>query len=48
MAASLKSAEDGITDAGVWTDDSVVTWLPPVIDRIDKSNPRVEIEVTEA
>ncbi len=48
MGAWLKAYEDGITDAGVWRDDSVVTWLPPSIDNIDPKNPRVEIEVTPA
>ncbi len=45
LASSLKSYEDGITDAGLWVDDCGVTWLPVVI-AIDKTDPRLEIEVT--
>jgi crossover junction endodeoxyribonuclease RusA len=48
MAGWLKAYEDGITDAGAWSDDSVVTWLPPSIDGIDPKNPRVEIEVVQS
>ncbi len=47
MGAWLKAYEDGITDAGVWRDDCVVTWLPPSIVGLDPKNPRVEIEVLE-
>ena len=28
LLASLKAAFDGLTDAGVWTDDSEATYLP--------------------
>jgi Holliday junction resolvase RusA-like endonuclease len=29
--AWLKHSIDGLTDAAIWTDDSVVTWQPPTI-----------------
>lgn len=44
LTASLKAAMDGLTDAGVWLDDSGVTPLPPVI-AYDAADPRVEIVV---
>lgn len=43
-AASLKAHEDGLTDAGVWQDDSGVVHEPPEI-LFDKSNPRLEITI---
>ncbi len=46
LIGSLKAAIDGFTDAGLWFDDSAVTWLVPEV-FIDKLNPRVEIEVLE-
>jgi Holliday junction resolvase RusA-like endonuclease len=46
LIGSMKSAMDGFTDAGVWTDDSVAKPLPPVV-AIDKGNPRVEVVITE-
>lgn len=45
-AASMKAAMDGISDAGLWVNDSVVTPLPPVFG-IDPKNPRVEVLVVE-
>jgi len=44
LTASLKAAMDGLTDAGVWLDDSGVKPLPPVI-AYDAADPRVEIVV---
>lgn len=43
--ASMKSAMDGFTDAGVWGDDSGVTFLPIAFE-VDRASPRVEVEVT--
>lgn len=43
--ASLKSAFDGIADAGLLADDSGLTHLPLTIQK-DKANPRVEITIT--
>lgn len=43
--ASMKASLDGLTDAGLWTDDSVVTLLPPVL-AVDRVRPRVEVVVT--
>lgn len=40
----LKAYMDGLTDAGIWVDDSVVTHLPPVME-LDPTNPRVEIQI---
>ena len=45
--ASLKAAFDGFTDAGIWTDDRDVTFLP-VRQAKDASNPRVEITIAES
>lgn len=45
--ASLKAAFDGLTDAGVWTDDRAATFMP-IEFGVDKSNPRVEVEIQEA
>jgi Holliday junction resolvase RusA-like endonuclease len=42
--ASTKAYEDGLTDAGVWLDDSGVTWLPVELLH-DPKNPRLEIEI---
>ena len=47
LIASLKSGFDGLTDAGIWTDDHLITHLPPVM-AVDKTNPRIEIVVTES
>lgn len=44
--ASLKSAFDGLRDAGVILDDSGITHLP-VRFEVDKANPRVEIQIEE-
>lgn len=45
IIACLKTAIDGLTDAGVFTDDRDLTYLP--VERFkDKANPRVEIEIT--
>jgi len=44
LLASLKSAFDGLTDAGVIDDDSGLTHLPVIVE-YDKANPRVEITV---
>lgn len=41
---SLKAAEDGITDAGVWDNDKGVRW-EPIKFAVDKNNPRVTITV---
>ena len=45
--ASMKSAFDGIADAGWVADDADMTHLPVRIGK-DKNNPRVEIVVTDA
>lgn len=45
LLASMKSAFDGLVDAGVFTDDSGLTHLP-VVQGKDKSKPRVEIHIT--
>jgi len=44
--ASMKAAFDGLTDAGVWIDDKVVSHLPSTL-AVDKNSPRVEVIVTE-
>ena len=44
LIASMKSAMDGLTDAGVWSDDRDVTILSPIRGK-DKDNPRIIIEV---
>ena len=44
ILASLKSAFDGMVDAGILTDDKDVTHLP-VVREYDNVNPRVEIIV---
>lgn len=44
LLASLKSAFDGLVDAGVLVDDAGLTHLPVVME-IDRERPRVEIEV---
>jgi len=44
ILASLKSAFDGLVDAGVLADDRDVTY-PPVVREHDKENPRVELTV---
>lgn len=44
VIAWLKPYFDGIADAGVVTNDRVITYLPVVIEK-DKENPRVEIEI---
>lgn len=46
LLASLKSAFDGIADAGLVRNDSDITHLPVVID-VDRNEPRVELHVTE-
>ena len=45
MLASLKSAFDGLADAGLVADDSDFTHLPVVV-CVDRVHPRVELEVT--
>lgn len=45
LSASLKAHEDGLTDAGMWLDDSGVTHLPPEI-HVDPDRPRLEIEIS--
>jgi crossover junction endodeoxyribonuclease RusA len=47
LLASLKSAFDGLADAGLIADDSGLTHLPVMV-MVDKANPRVELHVTEA
>ncbi len=44
LLASMKSAFDGIADAGWVGDDSQLTYMPVQIDK-DASNPRVEIDI---
>lgn len=44
LLASMKSAFDGLVDAGVFTDDSGLIHLP-VQKSIDKESPRVEITI---
>lgn len=44
LIASMKSAIDGITDSGVWTDDREVTILSPIRGK-DATNPRIIIEI---
>ena len=44
--AALKSAIDGLQDAGIVVDDSGITLLPAVL-KADKENPRVVIHVTK-
>lgn len=44
LLSSMKSAFDGLVDAGVFSDDSGLTHLP-VVQEIDKDNPRVEIHI---
>lgn len=46
LISSVKAAFDGLTDAGVWSDDRDLTHLPPVT-KHDPKNPRLEIEVNE-
>lgn len=46
MLASLKSAIDGLTDAGLLADDKGVRFLPCVMG-YDKADPRVELVVTK-
>lgn len=43
--ASMKASLDGLTDAGLWVDDSRVTMLPPVLG-CDPLRPRVEVVVS--
>ena len=46
ILASLKPVFDGLTDAGIWTDDRLTVHLP--IRRLaDKDHPRVEIIITD-
>ncbi len=44
FSESLKAIRDGLSDAGVVSDDSDFTQLPPILD-VDKDNPRVELLV---
>jgi hypothetical protein len=44
LIASMKSAMDGLTDAGVWNDDREVTILSPIRGK-DATNPRIIIEI---
>lgn len=44
LIATMKSAIDGITDAGIWIDDRELSFLPCVQDK-DADNPRIEIHV---
>lgn len=46
LLASLKSAFDGLADAGIVANDSGITHLPPKLGT-DKARPRVEIEIWE-
>lgn len=47
MLSSLKASFDGLADAGLIADDSGLTHLPVIV-KLDKKNPRVELIVTEA
>ncbi len=44
ILASLKAAFDGLTDAGIWQDDSQCAYLP-VWRGKDEDKPRVELSV---
>ena len=44
LIASMKSAMDGLTDAGVWADDRELTILSPIRGK-DATNPRIIIEI---
>ena len=44
IIATMKSAIDGLNDAGVFDDDNKITYLPPE-QFTDKDNPRIEIKV---
>ena len=44
IIATMKSAIDGLNDAGVFDDDNKITYLPSE-QFTDKVNPRVEVEV---
>tara|TARA_B110000444_G_C18724334_1_gene540068 strand:+ start:102 stop:485 length:384 start_codon:yes stop_codon:yes gene_type:complete len=46
LLASLKAAFDGMTDAGLVADDSLMVHLP-VKTEIDRDNPRVVIRIAE-
>lgn len=47
LIASLKAARDGITDAGVWRDDSPATLriVTPVVMAVDRKRPRIELDI---
>ncbi len=45
LIATMKSAIDGITDAGIWLDDRDLTYLPPRQAK-DADNPRIVIVIT--
>ena len=44
--ASLKATLDGIADAGLVADDSAFSFQRPIVWKIDKLNPRVELMFT--
>ena len=44
LLSSLKQVWDGFVDAKIFKDDDQLTHLP-IIKRIDKDNPRLEIEI---
>lgn len=46
LLASLKAYFDGVADAGLVRNDSDMTYLPVVV-AIDRTNPRVELHITE-
>jgi len=46
LIASLKSARDGLVDAGLLADDVGLTTLP-IRRGIDRNNPRVELTITK-
>jgi len=46
LLASLKSSFDGLADGGLIVNDSAMTYLPVVV-AIDRTNPRVELHITE-
>ena len=41
--ASLKATLDGIADAGLVANDSTFRFVGPIVWKIDKKNPRVEL-----
>jgi hypothetical protein len=44
--ATRKPSFDGLADGGLIVNDSAMTYLPVVV-AIDRTNPRVELHITE-